>query len=136
MRTLILSGTIGLQRLLVDLFSLFLLVGTQKFLKALQAYQISSGSKMGWIKYIGRGKTVFDRIGYSVEVRPHEGFSIGGKKQKALPRTDEEGLFKNPGGVLLSHTVAQVVPSALEGLTSVCGMGTGVPPPLSPPETE
>ena len=37
------------------------------------------------------------------------------------------------GNVLLSHTVAHAVPSALKGLTSVFGMGTGVsPPPWSP----
>ena len=38
-----------------------------------------------------------------------------------------------PGGDLLSHAVASAVPSALEGLTSVFGMGTGVAPPVSPP---
>ena len=32
----------------------------------------------------------------------------------------------NPGSVLLSHTVTHAVPSALESLTSVFGMGTGV----------
>ena len=31
-----------------------------------------------------------------------------------------------PGDVLLSHTVARAVPSALRGLTAVFGMGTGV----------
>jgi hypothetical protein len=37
------------------------------------------------------------------------------------------------GNVLLSHTVTHAVPSALKGLTSVFGMGTGVsPPPWSP----
>ena len=42
--------------------------------------------------------------------------------------------FKNvPGGDLLSHPVTRAVPSALEGLTSVFGMGTGVAPPLKPP---
>ena len=30
------------------------------------------------------------------------------------------------GGVLLSHTAARAVPSALKSLTSVFGMGTGV----------
>ena len=40
---------------------------------------------------------------------------------------------KNPGLVLLSHGIESVVPSALEGLTAVFGMGTGVaPPPLRP----
>ena len=38
-----------------------------------------------------------------------------------------------PGSDLLSHAVAHEVPSALEGLTSVFGMGTGVAPPLWPP---
>ena len=38
-----------------------------------------------------------------------------------------------PGNVLLSHKVALAVPSALEGLTSVFGMGTGVAPPLQSP---
>ena len=39
------------------------------------------------------------------------------------------------GGDLLSHTVTHAVPSALEGLTSVFGMGTGVTPPVWPPKT-
>ena len=40
---------------------------------------------------------------------------------------------KASGSDLLSHTVTGAVPSALEGLTSVFGMGTGVaPPPLLP----
>jgi len=38
-------------------------------------------------------------------------------------------LFIDPGNDLLSHTVARAVPSALGGLTSVFGMGTGVSPP-------
>ena len=38
-----------------------------------------------------------------------------------------------PGDVLLSHTVARGVPSALEGLTTVFGMGTGVAPPVWSP---
>ena len=38
------------------------------------------------------------------------------------------------GGDLLSRGLAPRVPSALEGLTSVFGMGTGVAPPLDPPE--
>ena len=34
----------------------------------------------------------------------------------------------NPGSDLLSHEVAPAVPSAVEGLTTVFGMGTGVTP--------
>jgi hypothetical protein len=43
------------------------------------------------------------------------------------------GTSLNLGNVLLSHTVTHAVPSALKGLTSVFGMGTGVSPsPWSP----
>ena len=38
------------------------------------------------------------------------------------------------GDVLLSQGETPQVPSALAGLTSVFGMGTGVTPPLWPPE--
>ena len=43
-------------------------------------------------------------------------------------------VFNNPGGFLLSHTVARAVPSAPRGLTSVFGMGTGVTLSTQPPE--
>src|SRR5262249_10093787 len=39
------------------------------------------------------------------------------------------------GGVLLSQGVSSQVPSALAGLTSVFGMGTGVTPPPWPPKS-
>ena len=42
-------------------------------------------------------------------------------------------IDNNPGGDLLSHTVTHAVPSALRGLTSVFGMGTGVTPSAKPP---
>jgi hypothetical protein len=42
---------------------------------------------------------------------------------------------KITGDDLLSHPVARAVPSALEGLASVFGMGTGVSPPLLSPVT-
>ena len=38
------------------------------------------------------------------------------------------GVGKTPGSDLLSHTVSRAVPSAVESLTSVFGMGTGVAP--------
>jgi hypothetical protein len=38
--------------------------------------------------------------------------------------------IKKPGNDLLSHQVTLAVPSALKGLTSVFGMGTGVSPSL------
>ena len=43
--------------------------------------------------------------------------------------------LKDLGDVLLSHTVASAVPSALRGLTAVFGMGTGVTPSLESPKT-
>ncbi len=42
---------------------------------------------------------------------------------------------KYSGDVLLSQGAAPQVPSALTGLTSVFGMGTGISPSLRPPET-
>ena len=45
------------------------------------------------------------------------------------------GLTFISGDDLLSHVVSNAVPSALEGLTSVFGMGTGVTPPLQSPES-
>ena len=49
------------------------------------------------------------------------------------PRSKSRAFGKNPGSVLLSHRVAPAVPSALESLTSVFGMGTGVASPELPP---
>ena len=46
------------------------------------------------------------------------------------------GLQKKSGSDLLSRAVSRGVPSALEGLTSVFGMGTGVTPPTLPPENK
>jgi hypothetical protein len=42
--------------------------------------------------------------------------------------------FFNPGNYLVSHKVALAVPSALRGLTSVFGMGTGVTLSVRSPE--
>ena len=62
-------------------------------------------------------------------------------KLPAPGRTKESPLLfqatgfvrNNPGSDLLSHAVTHAVPSAVEGLTSVFGMGTGVTPLLWPP---
>ena len=56
-------------------------------------------------------------------------------KKKPFPDILEKG-FKKSGSVLLSRTVTHAVPSALEGLTSVFEMGTGVTPPLSLPKRQ
>ena len=44
-------------------------------------------------------------------------------------------LYMDSGNVLLSRAVSSQVPSALKGLTSVFGMGTGGTPSPSSPET-
>ncbi len=50
-----------------------------------------------------------------------------GEKTKA--QSFRSGPFIYPGGDLLSHDLSIAVPSALEDLTSVFEMGTGVTPP-------
>ena len=45
------------------------------------------------------------------------------------PSLSRRAFSKTPGGDLLSHTVSRAVPSALEGLTALFGMGRGVSPP-------
>ena len=44
------------------------------------------------------------------------------------------GAQKRSGGVLLSHTEIRAVPSALRGLTTEFGMGSGMTLSLWPPE--
>ena len=49
------------------------------------------------------------------------------RKIKKAREINSRGLFlNNPGDFLLSHAVTRAVPSAVAGLTSVFGMGTGV----------
>jgi hypothetical protein len=62
---------------------------------------------------------------------PADTATSGLKKKQPLFR--EAVSRNNPGSDLLSHPVSRAVPSALEVLTAVFGMGTGVAPPLSPP---
>jgi hypothetical protein len=56
------------------------------------------------------------------------------RNPKKKPEKEEGPLervgLQNPGSVLLSHRLAPAVPSALESLTSVFGMGTGVTSPV------
>src|SRR5882672_7677216 len=55
-----------------------------------------------------------------------QGSMIAQGRQKKGPHDDHAGRRKLPGNGLLFHTVTSAVPSALEGLTTVFGMGTGV----------
>src|SRR5439155_17488727 len=61
------------------------------------------------------------------------------RKSRPLEKAKAPGLstwgFQRVGGDLLSHTDDRAVPSALEGLTAEFGMGSGVTPPVKPPET-
>jgi hypothetical protein len=57
------------------------------------------------------------------------GASCGTEGNKKAPQT-RGFLGVKRGNGLLSHPVSRAVPSGLEGLTSVFGMGTGVAPPL------
>ena len=52
--------------------------------------------------------------------------AIGNRKARLI--VDEAGSKNTPGSDLLSHAVSHAVPSAVEGLTSVFGMGTGGTP--------
>jgi hypothetical protein len=52
------------------------------------------------------------------------------KKEKPAQSRLLLNLTIYPGDDLLSHTVTRAVPSALKGLTSVFGKGTGVTPSL------
>ena len=53
-------------------------------------------------------------------------------KEKAM-LISQHGLLFNAGNDLRSHTLSRAVPSALRGLTSVFGMGTGGSPAVRSP---
>ena len=55
------------------------------------------------------------------------------RKQKGPLTLNQRAFVFKPGSVLLSHCLTAAVSSALEGLTSVFEMGTGVTPPAWPP---
>ncbi len=80
--------------------------------------------------------TVLLLLRFSEPESSTEGDPASADKEKA-PTPEgigaSRGMRKNPGNVLLSHQVTLAVPSALEGLTAVFGMGTGVTPPLWSP---
>ena len=54
---------------------------------------------------------------------------------KKNPNDESLGFAFSCGTVLLSHRISPAVPSALECLTSVFGMGTGGSTPLWAPQT-
>ncbi len=63
--------------------------------------------------------------------RLHSGGDYPRKASSKAKRAREARAREiNPGDDLLSRTVTRAVPWALEGLTTVFGMGTGVTPPV------
>jgi hypothetical protein len=63
--------------------------------------------------------------------RPNLALFRGGQNTKPLLAwLKGASSMAKQGSGLLSHPVSRAVPSVLEGLTSVFGMGTGVSPPL------
>ena len=59
---------------------------------------------------------------------------VGLERRKRTPRDGGlSGFSGSAGGGLLSRDLSIGVPSALQGLTTVFGMGTGVAPALQPP---
>ena len=81
---------------------------------------------------VGVGVTLQDRLQHSLPARHRTRKSRYAKTNHRIKkgqRVDLAGLCEfNPGSDLRSHTVTRAVSSALRGLTSVFGMGTGVAP--------
>ncbi len=73
-----------------------------------------------------------DRSGLTKNVRDPRRVGAPGidTKRKAPGACATWGFCVNPGDDRLSHKVPLAVPWALEGLTTVFGMGTGVAPPV------
>jgi hypothetical protein len=63
------------------------------------------------------------------ELRRPSTHAKSGDSRKGEGPNHIDSALQNPGSVLLSHRLAPTVPSALESLTSVFGMGTGVTSP-------
>src|SRR4051794_6882321 len=75
--------------------------------------------------------TLAAQIHRSQDSRPE---TVGRKRRRAPPQVRGRSSSAKSGGVLLSQGVYPQVPSALTGLTSVFGMGTGVTLSLWPPK--
>src|SRR5689334_14932048 len=71
-------------------------------------------------------------IGQRILSHDHGSAPAGGMPRAPTASRDGQER-KNPGDDLFSRKAALSVSSALEGLTSVFGMGTGVAPPLGSP---
>src|SRR5207302_250012 len=76
---------------------------------------------------------VLDLVEQRLQRRPDHHVNDSPLKEMAGESVRSPPAHITPGGDLLSRAVARAVPSALKGLTTVFGMGTGVTPPASPP---
>ena len=91
-----------------------------------ERHSFASGAGLEFAVKIVGDATNLDRFGHGL------GYQV---RQKAKnPRGFPRRFFIIPGAVLLSHPRQGAVPSAMEGLASVFGMGTGVSPPPYVPE--
>ena len=80
----------------------------------------------------GYGHSPRDRV--SGNARKEKRGWVLRRAKKTLPFEGKGFHERGIGGDLLSHQASLAVPSALRGLTSVCGMGTGVTLSLWPPK--
>ena len=77
------------------------------------------------------GNILVDRAGVQQQTRRSHTLQRMRTRKRKTPQHEAEAFYEfNPGDDLLSHAVTRAVPWALEGLTTVFGMGTGVTPPV------
>ena len=88
----------------------------------------------------GKNRTLRDREASAQEAGPRPPMwpspfvrGLGTRQRKNPERQESLGVLRGAGGGLLSRDLSIGVPSALQGLTTVFGMGTGVAPALQPP---
>src|SRR5207247_10817404 len=75
-------------------------------------------------------------IGHAPRSRSSMSASMAGKEKRPLALARSKSFSKNPGPDLFSQGPTSRVSSALVGLTTVFGMGTGVTPPLEGPRRQ
>jgi hypothetical protein len=81
---------------------------------------------MGFVENVNKGN------GHKLSIAPKwDIYKNPNKRNRASEKSEALSL---PGNVLLSQEPSLQVPSALEGLTVVFGMGTSVSPPPSSPD--
>ena len=105
-------------------------------LRAASTTSSSATSIVSWKKDVKLRSATSERTTHTARTlkawrRPCSAVLYEARKRRRAESNDS--ALQNPGSVLLSHRLAPTVPSALESLTSVFGMGTGVTSPALPP---